>query len=173
YQDSETLNQIKSKKAQFIKNPKDYDLAISIGDSLLNVGLYKESENYYKKAVNINDKNPQAHTKLAFLYRYQDFFSESEKEFNRAIELDPTSSYIYVDMGKLYRNWGKYDDAQRLFKKAIQVNPTDDTAYGYGLGFLYRDMGDLKTAEMYFKKAFSLNKSVFNYGALGDIYRDE
>ncbi len=173
YQDSQTLDQIKSQKGQFSKNPKDYNLAISLGDSLLNVGWYKESEKYYKEAVLLDDKNPQGHSKLAFLYRYQDFFSESEKEFNRAIELDPTSSYIYVDMGKLYRNWGKYEEAKKMFEKAIKVNPKDDTAYGYGLGFLYRDMGDLVTAEKYFKKAFSLNPSVFNYGALGDIYRDE
>ena len=61
---------------------------IKLGDLYYRQGLYKESEFFYKKALNIDNKNTYLYYSIGILYRETKRRNEAIKMFREAIKLD-------------------------------------------------------------------------------------
>lgn len=69
-------------------NKVEYDTYYKLGDLYFRQGLYKESEFFYKKALNIDDKNPNLYYSIGILYRQSKRRAEAISMFRNALRID-------------------------------------------------------------------------------------
>src|SRR6266487_1180573 len=78
-----------------------------------------------KKALELDDTLPEAHTTLALAIWYYDFdFSQANREFQRAIELNPNYATGHQQYGNnTLSALGRFDDAIAEGKRAVELDP--------------------------------------------------
>ncbi|HOC52569.1 MAG TPA: tetratricopeptide repeat protein [Caldisericia bacterium] len=134
------------------------------------INTFEESEDKYKKAIELNPKDAEAHNNLGVLYYNQNKFKEAEYEYKKAIELNPNHAGAHNNLGGLYYTQKKFKEAEYEFKKAIKLDPDFAVAH-YNLGALYYTHKKFKEAEYTFKKVIELNPINANaHFALGNLY---
>lgn len=71
-------------------NRIEYDTYFKLGDLYFRQGLYKESEFFYKKALDMDDKNPNLYYSIGVLYRQNKRRAEAISMFREALKIDNT-----------------------------------------------------------------------------------
>lgn len=69
-------------------NKVEYDTYFKLGNLYFRQGLYKESEFFYKKALDIDDKNPNLYYSIGILYRQSRRRAEAISMFRGALKID-------------------------------------------------------------------------------------
>lgn len=83
----------------------------------------QEAENLYKKALDIQPLNADAHINYAdFLYR-QHRLIEALEEYRHAVILAPKKTGISNNLGIIQRDLGEYEEALGLFFNALLAEP--------------------------------------------------
>lgn len=78
-----------------------------------------------KKALEIDDRLPEAHTSLAYTLAFYDWdFAAAEDAFKRALELDPNYATAHQWYGEFLIAMGRFDEAKTEHEKALQIDPT-------------------------------------------------
>jgi len=108
----------------------------NIGMCYQNIGLIKEAEKAYKKAIELNNKESQYYLSLAHLYISQNRLNDAENLSNNAIILGIANHLMYLLLGKVYVMQEKTIDAIRAFKQSIQMDGKNTTAYIYLINLL-------------------------------------
>jgi tetratricopeptide (TPR) repeat protein len=142
---------------------------------------------YFKKAIDIEPKNPFNHDNIANLYSRLTQISAAKKHFNIAIELDPENSYSYINIGDLYRKTGELNKAINSYDKALHILEADENknnnSYAHTLHLMAVTYGELRSfseSEDYLKKAVKHQRDEFGdksvehlkaYSHLGDFYQ--
>jgi len=116
---------------------------------------YKKSELYFRRAIELDPKFPNAYNNLGIVLSSTNRGDEAIKSFKKAIELDPNYANAYNNLGWLYANNGEFDNAIKMLEKAISVNPNLPRPYG-NLGNIYLTLGDKVKAKSYYEKSLSL-----------------
>lgn len=148
---------------------------------------FKESEDKFKKAIDLEPNYALAHAGLADLYdsraneekdsliraRYEE---KSRLTIKKAIELNPNLPYVQLVKGWTYI-WKKsreddYDSAFDCFLKAYQLDKRNTEGL-FGLGVLYRHFSLYEDVLQIFDRALKLNpnNSQF-YWNLADYHRN-
>jgi tetratricopeptide (TPR) repeat protein len=135
------------------------------------VGNFNEAENWYKKAIQIDKKFPEAYFGLANLQRrryiYQ--FKESEDLYKKVIELNPSFYLAYFNIGLMYIS-SNPTKAIRNLNKAIEINPTFAHAY-FVRGHIERDLNHISETYNDWNKAIELDPKNNTYRtSLGFLY---
>ena len=163
---------LKKLKKEDIRSVNRLTLAL-IKNSYRNQNKPLDSEEYFKKAIEIKPKDDSAYLALGWFYKEQGRLIESEHAFNKAIELNPKNDSAYVGLGHVYRDQVSYPEAELVLKKAIKLNSQNDSAYAE-LGWLYRDQGRYAESEPMLNKAIELNpKNDLAYAELGRLYNNQ
>lgn len=153
-----------------IAGRKDIYAYSDIGRGYREKGDYAKAEAVYKKILEIDPKNSEAHIWLGWIYRNKGLYALAHEALAKALELDPWNAQVYVETGWLYQFQEKYEQAMGAFSKTIMLNPEDVSAY-FGLSWVYRESGDYERAEQVLKKAIELNPGDDNiYLGLGHFY---
>lgn len=94
----------------------------------------KESEAYYKKAIELDSNYASAWGALgSLLLDIPERLSEAEESLNKAVELDPLSPMPWNTLGILKVKQELYVEAAEFYEKSISVNPNYDAAWlNYG-----------------------------------------
>lgn len=111
------------------------------GVELQKQGKMKEAINELKKAIKLDRKFAQAHSKLAQIYMEQGTLQgrrQAEREINKALELEPKNPEFNLILGLLMVKQGFTYNAKDQFKRVIRLDPNCAEAY-YNLGLLYED----------------------------------
>lgn len=115
---------VKQLKSSIEKNPKDFKSIFRLGDYYSSKGRKGKAIEQYKRAaelciedgfinkgiaivkklINLDDKNPESHVKLANLYMRQNLFGEAILQLQRALELDPNNKEIIETLEKLSKS---------------------------------------------------------------------
>ncbi len=134
------------------------------------INTFDESEDKYKKAIELNPKDAEAHNNLGILYYNQNKFIEAEYEIKKAIRLDSNDAGAHNNLGALYYNQNKFIEAEYEYKKAIELNPNHAGAHN-NLGGLYYTQKKFKEAEYEIKKAIELKHDYAEaHYNLGELY---
>lgn len=111
------------------------EIAFKKGEILLRRRNYKEARNYFKEAVNLNNKEPEYLVNLAITNIFlknshnDDFTKEARSCLERAIYINPYCEKAYYYLGILSKLENKNEEAILCFKKAININPDNKEAY--------------------------------------------
>ena len=99
------------------------------GNKLFRAGNYADAEVSYRKALEKNDRNPQAHYNLgnSLLKQNKDSAAVSEYETASKIESDPLmKSQSFHNMGVICQKHEMFSEAIEAYKQSLRLNPHDD-----------------------------------------------
>ena len=153
-------------------------------DSLCELGVawnqevqcYPESEQAYRKAIEIDPQHVNAWLGLGILLRNSlQRYNESEQAYLKALEIDPNNVKVWLNLGILLgNNLERHDEAEQAYHKAIEIDPKHANAW---LGLALLLSGDLQRydeAEQACRKALTIDPQNANaWSVLGLLLRYE
>lgn len=159
------------------------------GSDYLYQNKFKEGEEMFIKALELDPNNEQIYIKLGSNYLWQIelgsaeemFVKKAEEMFKKALEINPNNHNAYKELGYFYRTQKRYGEAEEIYKKAIEIDPNFTMPY-YGLAKLYNKTGLFKKAEEMVEKIVELLPGINNeqffetwtfYRNQGDIEKAE
>ncbi len=103
-------------------------------------GNYQEAIEFYKAAVELNDKIPDLHLALGRTYRFLSVYDQAIEEFTRANALNPSDPTPDLLISRTYASIGEFAKAAQFAQSAVNDAPTDPSLRGnYGV-MLYRNV---------------------------------
>lgn len=138
------------------KDPRDVRAYVDLGAYEERRGNWQRAEDLYKKALQIQPKQPSAANNLSFL------LLEHGGDMGYALSLAQTARGAMPDspnaadtLGWAYVKSGVYATAIPLFQEAIKKMPTNPT-YHYHLGLAYQKSQKTELARASFQRAIKL-----------------
>ena len=128
-------------------DPDNPDINHQIALVLRNLGDYPLSLQYFKRALVLKPRFPEARNNLGTLYLVMQQWDKAIGCFKKATEdLEyQTPQYAYNNMGIAYFNKGDYDQAIASYKRALKSAPRYRLCY-INLVAAYEAKGDLQEA---------------------------
>ncbi len=126
---TQLINQqkISELKAIVERNPKDLDNLISLANLLHDSDLPAEAIIYYKKYLELNNKNADAMVDMAICYFNLGDNETAKKQINEAIKISPQHQKAYFNLGVIYLNEGNVKESNNYFQKCFDINPLSPT----------------------------------------------
>jgi eukaryotic-like serine/threonine-protein kinase len=123
-----------------------------------------------QRAVELNDKLPEAHMTLGTVYRTTGQNNQAISELKRGLELAPNSDEAYRRLGNAYAAVGQKELAIEALEKAVELNPYY-WANPNSLGQAYSSFGDNARALKAFQKVVELEpENSSGYNNIGTAY---
>jgi tetratricopeptide (TPR) repeat protein len=86
-----------------VKNdPQNYQAWKKLGDDYFDIELFQKSVDSYRKALDINDGDPNVWTDMGVMYRRLGDFTKALESFEAAIERGPTHTISRLNKGVVY-----------------------------------------------------------------------
>jgi adenylate cyclase len=98
---------------------------------------FKESVESAKKALALDENQPNVHSLLGGIYLFQRNYDQAVSEGEKAIELGPSNSEIHALLAMSVHYAGDFERAIRLLKTAMRLSPYYPSWYLYQLGESY------------------------------------
>jgi len=83
----------------------------------------KTIENFYKKAISLDKKLPEAQNNLGSLYNHLNRIDDAIACYKNALSINPNFSFAHHNLGAAYVSIGEYDHAKNHFHESIRLNP--------------------------------------------------
>jgi adenylate cyclase len=112
-----------------------------------------EATEFLQKAIALDDSNAEAHSKLAFVYIFNNQNAKALEQAEKAVSLDPNSSTAHYGMGKVLAFDFRNEEAISEYKKAIRLNPFPPNSYFWSLGLAFAEKGQYEEGIKWCKKA--------------------
>jgi adenylate cyclase len=112
-----------------------------------------DATEFLQKAIALDDSNAEAHSRLAFVYIFNNQNEKALEQAEKAVELDPNSSEAHYGMGKVLTFTDRDEEAISEYKKAIRLNPFPPNSYFWSLGLSYAGIGHYEEAIEWCEKA--------------------
>jgi ribosomal protein S12 methylthiotransferase accessory factor len=112
-------------------NPEEEDIPYIysfLGDTLKNLGRYKEAITAVNKGREIDDERPDFHNIAGVCYFKLTEYEKAIEHFKRAVHLLPSSAIDYANIGINYKMLGNRDEAVKYFELALGLDPTIEFA---------------------------------------------
>jgi tetratricopeptide (TPR) repeat protein len=155
-----TADAEKRLRALALREPKNYEVLVTLGNLLRNSENYKDADTFYSQAIAQLEKPVRQNWGV---YYYRGIVRErlknwpnAEADFRKALELSPEEpsvlnylGYSLIDMNE------KLDEAINMVKKAVEAKPND----GYivdSLGWAYFQLRDFEEAVVQLERAVDL-----------------
>jgi tetratricopeptide (TPR) repeat protein len=116
---------------------------------------YKKAEEYYKKAVDNNNKNALAYANLWHLYYILWDNNLAETYLKLSLKLDDENDYVLLNLADVYNAKWTTQKAEEYYKKVLKssYNNYMKAQASYNLWNIYYDKNNLEKAEEYYKKS--------------------
>lgn len=117
----------------------------NLGNLFYDKGEEKRAEEYYWKAVSVEDNFPQPHFNLGDILQSRNDMRGAIVEFEKAIEIDPNFPYAYQKLAVIYAGQGDLASAANALEKLKIIVPYNPRIY-YNLALIYLEEKNDKTA---------------------------
>jgi tetratricopeptide (TPR) repeat protein len=151
-----------------------------LGVAYHHFGDWKNAAEAFKRAIELNDKDPSGYVNLGEALCKQGEYDKCLAEYKKALDRQqaggfPPDAYIYLSLGEAYLARGQYTQAITAGKTALQIEP-DNYLMSQGLADAYEANGETDKANELYKKAADLANQALeanskDYSALGDLAR--
>ena len=119
----DTNSQIKQFKEQIRKNPNDDYAYFKLGELYRSINDNTNTIASWKKAVELNRKEPSYHYVLGVAYLYlTNEYNLALNSFQQILILEPNYGSVYCLLSSVYQKIGKYDQAITTARKSLQVD---------------------------------------------------
>jgi serine/threonine-protein kinase len=145
--------------------------AVYITKGMINMatGHYPDALNEYRRALEIDPRNPEAYQQLASAYASLGNFKEAERTYKLAIENHRDYWGAYKDVGVFYYQHQRYDAAMDALLWAKKLAP-DNPEVEYDLGGVYIQLGRYAEAEEVLKQSLEHHPTAVAYNNLSAVY---
>jgi Flp pilus assembly protein TadD len=128
------------------------DQGIQLGQA----GDDRGAEDAFRKAVQLDPNNAEAHANLGVALANQGKRAEAIAEFRQALRLNPNNSMAHNNLGTVLDEQGKLEEAIAEFRQALRLNPNDVVARR-NLGLVLYKQGQREEAITEYRQALRLN----------------
>jgi len=97
-----------------------------IGDAYSEKGDHWTAIEYYKKFLQKEPTNYEAHFAIALSFLRLKKWNNSEYWWKKAIEVSPNESASFFNLGLVYYSKSQFEDAKNSFEKYLVANPDDE-----------------------------------------------
>lgn len=153
-------------------NPGDKHVWSALGHAYKERRLFKEAEDAFNRAIELDGKFSEAHNNLGVLHLDRKNYKEAIKCFESATKniFYTTPELAHNNMGYAYQKLGEFDAAEKSYREAISLNPSFESAY-VNIASLYMLQKRNSEAEKVLRKFLSVfeNHTEANF-LLGKIY---
>ncbi len=128
---------------------------VALGAEHQQAGRIREAEALYRRALQNDSHQPEAHCNLGILAHQAGRFQESLSHLNEAIRLRPHFALALTNLGVVLRSLGRYDEALEMQQQALALAPGSAVIH-HNLGTLLRSSQRLDEAQAAFEEALRL-----------------
>ena len=130
------------------------------------------SEEYAKKAVELDPKLPLVHSLLGEIYLYKSRLPEAIEQFQKELELNPGEAAVYYKLADAYSRLQKYEEAERLLQRSIWLDATSTGPYIL-MGKVLEKKGETALAVRALQRAIAMDpNNPMPHHLLGQTYRE-
>lgn len=129
---------------------------------------WEKAEREFKRAVELNPRNPVRHLYGLFLAA-AGRFDEAIREGEIALELDPLSLLNNLNVGWIYWLASRFDDALRQVERMIEIEPNFFGAY-WQMGTVQMSKGQFEESVKSLKKSVALGGTLHVLSPLAAAY---
>ena len=157
----------------------------SLARGRFNTERYAEAIAAYKKVIELDPDNADAHSYMGTAYSVLGKPAEAIVAYKKVIAIKPDYPYVYSNMAGAYAKLGQYDNAVAAYKKAVTMEPYPSAGdhFGdeyYGMGCAYGKLERHADATAAFQKAVAAHKKTIEdhpdntdaYYSMGLTYRE-
>jgi Flp pilus assembly protein TadD/lysophospholipase L1-like esterase len=119
---------------------------------------FNEAKIYFRKAMDLDPRNPWSYIGFAKCCRLLSEFSECEEALKQAMKIAPKNEWVYFELGLCYKDLEKFSLAEELFKQSIKLNQNGIDFY-VELGILSGQQANWQQNEEMLQKALALNSN--------------
>jgi tetratricopeptide (TPR) repeat protein len=133
-------------------SPSDISELPKNAKNALDSGQFEEAATQYRRALEINPSNEDAHFGLAMAMARLGREDEAVQEYGEALRLMPNYAEVHNNLGNLLAKQGKLTEAIEHFQTALKINPDYASAFN-NLGTVLARQGLFDQAKESFEKA--------------------
>lgn len=153
--------------------PKDAESQFNLGVIQQGLGLWKEAETAYCKALTINSSYVEAYNNMGLVLQCLGRLPEAIASFRHALALNPEHAEAHNNLGIIYQELGQMTEAAEHYYRALQIKPGYFEAHN-NLGGVLQTQGKLKEAESMLRKALNINPDNTNtLSNLGQVLQSQ
>ena len=139
-------------KLVLANDPVSLDAYLGLATAAASTGNDSGAQAYYRRALEIDPKNPVASAGLAAL---QGDINVSEGQLRAQIAAQPNAPAPYAALGHAYASQSRWNDAQQAFFQAYRLDPGNPD-YAFNLAVSLDQLKQGKLAREYYSRALSL-----------------
>jgi len=81
------------------------------------------AEKYYRRAIKLNSKYPEAINNLGTVYYAKKSYRRAVNQYRNALRITPNSASVLSNLGTAYFARKQYDDAMKVYAQAVAIDP--------------------------------------------------
>jgi Tfp pilus assembly protein PilF len=81
------------------------------------------AEKYYRRAVKLNPKYPEAINNLGTVYYAKKSYRRAVNQYKNALRISPNSASVLSNLGTAYFARKQYEDAMKAYEQAVAIDP--------------------------------------------------
>jgi tetratricopeptide (TPR) repeat protein len=105
------------------KDANNEDTLFKIAYILGVQGNLDEALEYYKEALELDERNEFVHNAMASIYRQKEEYASAKMHLNASVEIDSTNPVTYYNFGNLLVDMHKTEEAMKMYEKALELKP--------------------------------------------------
>lgn len=150
-------------------NDRQPEVRLSLAVMYDGLGRLNEAEEEFRRVLNLQPWNDDAHRLLAGVYMKRSQWDAAERELNQAIALRPNYWRNHSELGFARYSAGNNDGALTAYKRVVLLQP--DSRLGYHmLGTVQQAKGQLDEALRNYEKANAIRKRETTYSNIGTVH---
>jgi tetratricopeptide (TPR) repeat protein len=146
---------------------------VRAGNEFFKAGDPEGAVRSYRKAIEMNPRNADAHAQLALTRQAQGKLSQAVGHYRKALSIDPGLSYVHYNLGLIRCRQRRVAEGIAHYTKAIEIEPEYAAAH-LNLGIALRRQGKLDRAIEHYRKAVAIDpENARAHNNLGNALRQQ
>lgn len=145
------LDQAKSELELAVKLQRSYKTHFRLGTVLEAQEKYRDADQEYRKAIELNPRFPEPFIRLGNLYLDHDYDQEAVKVFQEAAKVNDSNGEVHRGLSEALQKTKQYSEAIKECEKALKHNGELFICV-YNIGMSYKMLDDKKNAREWLQR---------------------